>query len=116
MNRLYLAGCHLSDPICNRAMMHGNNSYYFPNVRITSDRCKTHTVSNTEFSCFGGPQGMLGIDHVIEKLANYLRTDPLNVRRANIYYSPSNLHNGSVTPYDMRVENCIIDSFSVVGT
>ncbi len=49
----------LSGPVNDRAMFHCDNGYYLPHVTITSHRCKTHTVSNTAFRGFGGPQGML---------------------------------------------------------
>ena len=99
----------LSVPICDRAMFHADNCYYLPNVRITSFRCKTNTVSNTAFRGFGGPQGMLGIERVIDQIAHYLRIDPLNVRRVNFYDSQEDIRGRSVTPYEMRVEDCIID-------
>ena len=100
----------LSVPICDRAMFHADNCYYLQNVRITSYRCKTHTVSNTAFRGFGGPQGMLGMERVIDEIAHYLRVDPFNIRRANFYDPSGDLGDRSVTPYDMRVEDCIIDS------
>ena len=99
----------LSIPVCNRAMFHADNSYYLPNVRIKSYRCKTHTVSNTAFRGFGGPQGMLGIERVIDEIAHYLCKDPLEVRRANFYDSKASVGERSVTPYGMTVEDFILD-------
>ena len=99
----------LSMPICNRAMFHADNSYYLPNVKIKSYRCKTHTVSNTAFRGFGGPQGMLGIERVIDEIAHYLRKDPLEVRRANFYDSKGSVGPRSVTPYGMTVEDFVLD-------
>ena len=66
-------------------MFHADNGYYLPHVRITSHRCKTHTVSNTAFRGFGGPQGMMGIEKVIDAIARELGLDPLEVRRRNLY-------------------------------
>ena len=100
----------LSVPICDRAMFHADNAYYLPNVRITSYRCKTHTVSNTAFRGFGGPQGMVGIERVIDEIAHYLGMDPLEVRRANFYDPAGAIGDRSLTPYDMRVEDCVIDT------
>ena len=56
----------LSGAIADRAMFHADNGYYLGNATITSHRCKTHTVSNTAFRGFGGPQGMMGIEQVID--------------------------------------------------
>ncbi|MGH6902764.1 MAG: xanthine dehydrogenase molybdopterin binding subunit, partial [Geminicoccaceae bacterium] len=101
------AGCgfspDLSAAIADRAMFHADNGYYLPHVRITSHRCKTHTVSNTAFRGFGGPQGMMGIEKVIDAIARELGLDPLEVRRRNFYGAGRD-----VTPYHMRVQDNIL--------
>ncbi|MGI9525267.1 MAG: xanthine dehydrogenase molybdopterin binding subunit [Hyphomicrobiaceae bacterium] len=99
----------LSEPIGDRAMLHADNCYYLPNARITSYRCKTHTQSNTAFRGFGGPQGMLGIERVMDHVAFHLKCDPLAVRRANFYDHRDRPHNRGTTHYNMAVEDCIID-------
>jgi xanthine dehydrogenase large subunit len=94
----------LSGAIADRAMFHADNGYYLGDVRIESQRCKTHTVSNTAFRGFGGPQGMLGIEEVMDAIARNRGLDPLDVRRANLYGdAPRN-----VTPYHMTVEDNIL--------
>jgi len=50
-------------------MFHCDNAYYLPNVTIDGLRCKTHTVSNTAFRGFGGPQGMMAMETVIDEIA-----------------------------------------------
>ncbi|MGI9411642.1 MAG: xanthine dehydrogenase molybdopterin binding subunit [Hyphomicrobiaceae bacterium] len=99
----------LSEPIADRAMFHSDNCYYLANARITSYRCKTNTQSNTAFRGFGGPQGMVGIERVIDHIAQYLNLDPLRVRRAN-FYDHKNVANSErrLTPYNMAVHDCII--------
>jgi xanthine dehydrogenase large subunit len=91
----------LSGAINDRAMLHSDNAYFLPAIEITSHRCKTHTVSNTAFRGFGGPQGMLVIEHVIEEIAQSLQCDPLDVRLRNLY-GPAPRDR---TPYDMRIED-----------
>ncbi len=94
----------LSGPISDRAMFHSDNAYFLPNARIRSYRCKTNTVSNTAFRGFGGPQGMMGIERVIDAIAAELGRDPLEVRMANLYGdAPRN-----VTPYHMTVEDNVL--------
>jgi len=97
----------LSGAIADRAMFHADNAYYLPAARIVSHRCKTNTVSNTAFRGFGGPQGMVGIEQVIDEIARELGTDPLDVRRANLYGGPSGRGGRDVTPYHMTVEDNI---------
>ncbi len=100
----------LSQAIGDRAMFHADNCYYLPAVRITSYRCRTHTVSNTAFRGFGGPQGMLGMERVIDEIAHALGKDPLAVRRINLYAAPApapGFPTRAVTPYHMTVEDCV---------
>ncbi|MFN3723338.1 MAG: xanthine dehydrogenase molybdopterin binding subunit [Paracoccaceae bacterium] len=75
----------LSLPVADRAMLHADNCYHLPDIRIESHRLKTHTQSATAFRGFGGPQGMVGIERVMDHVAHALRRDPLAVRRANFY-------------------------------
>jgi xanthine dehydrogenase large subunit len=88
----------LSPAINDRAMFHADNCYYLPAVEIVSHRLKTHTVSNTAFRGFGGPQGMMAIERVMDAIASSLGLDPLAVRQANLY-GPGR----DVTPYHMTV-------------
>jgi len=75
----------LSLPVADRAMLHADNAYFLPAVRIESHRLRTNTQSATAFRGFGGPQGMVGIERVMDHIAHALRRDPLEVRRANFY-------------------------------
>lgn len=75
----------LSEAIALRAMCHADNAYHIPNLRVVSHRCKTHTQSNTAFRGFGGPQGMVGMERVIDAVAHYLGQDPLVIRQRNFY-------------------------------
>ncbi|QUS37053.1 xanthine dehydrogenase molybdopterin binding subunit [Falsirhodobacter algicola] len=75
----------LSLPVADRAMLHADNAYWLPAVRIESHRLRTHTQSATAYRGFGGPQGMIGIERVMDHIAHALGRDPLEVRRANFY-------------------------------
>ncbi|AHM02817.1 Xanthine dehydrogenase, molybdenum binding protein subunit [Roseibacterium elongatum DSM 19469] len=78
----------LSLPVADRAMLHADNAYLLPAARITSHRLKTNTQSATAFRGFGGPQGMVGIERVMDHIAHSLGMDPLALRRLN-YYAPA---------------------------
>ena len=95
----------LSGPVTDRALFHTDNCYFLPNVLLTSRPMKTNTVSNTAFRGFGGPQGMLGGERVIEEIAYALGKDPLEIRRANFYGKDAR----NVTPYHQTVEDNIIE-------
>ncbi len=92
----------LSPAINDRAMFHADNCYWLPDVEIVSERLKTHTVSATAFRGFGGPQGMIAIERVIDDVAAHLAHDPLDVRLANLY-APGR----DTTPYGMTVTDNI---------
>ena len=94
----------LSGAVADRAMFSADNAYYLDHVRIVSHRCKTNTVSNTAFRGFGGPQGMVGIEQVVDEIARHLRIDPLTVRKRNFYGQGDR----NVTPYHMTVEDNVI--------
>ena len=99
----------LSGPIADRAMFHADNCYSLPNARITSYRCKTNTQSNTAFRGFGGPQGMIGMERAIDRIAATLGMDPAAVRAVNFYpHKDSEGDEGKIAPYGMVVEDCII--------
>jgi xanthine dehydrogenase large subunit len=92
----------LSPAINDRAMFHADNCYFLPAVEIVSERLKTNMVSATAFRGFGGPQGMLAIERVMDAVAGHLGCDPLAVRVANLY-GPGR----DVTPYGMTVADNI---------
>ncbi len=106
---LQLARCgwaqDLSIPVADRAMLHADNAYHLPAVRIESHRLKTNTQSATAFRGFGGPQGMVGIERVMDHIAHALGRDPLAVRQAN-FYSAGPPH--QTTPYGQEVQNFIL--------
>ncbi|WP_395541699.1 xanthine dehydrogenase molybdopterin binding subunit [Neotabrizicola sp. sgz301269] len=75
----------LSLPVADRAMLHADNCYFLPAIRIESHRLKTNTASATAYRGFGGPQGMIGIERVMDHVAHALGREPLEVRKANFY-------------------------------
>jgi xanthine dehydrogenase large subunit len=93
----------LSASINDRAMFHADNGYYLPAARIVTKRAKTHTVSNTAFRGFGGPQGMMAAERLIDDVAWTLGLDPLDVRKRNLYGEGRD-----ITPYGMRVTDNIL--------
>jgi xanthine dehydrogenase large subunit len=95
-------GCSvdLSVGVVDRAMFHADNAYFLPEFKILTRRVKTNTVSNTAFRGFGGPQGIMAIERVIDAIAWERGLDPLDVRKANLY-RPGR----QVTPYGQTVED-----------
>ena len=104
----YAARCgysaDLSGPVTDRALFHADNCYFYPAATISSLPLKTNTVSNTAFRGFGGPQGMLGAERIIEEIAYATGLDPLEIRKRNFY----GVSDRNVTPYHQRIDDNII--------
>lgn len=92
----------LSPAVMSRALSHADNAYFYPHVRLRGLSCKTNTQSNTAFRGFGGPQGMIGAEAIMDQIARTLDLDPLEVRRRN-FYEPGTERD--LTPYHQRVEH-----------
>lgn len=102
----------LTIPVADRAMLHADNAYLLDHVRITSHRLRTNTQSATAYRGFGGPQGVLGIERVMDHIAHYLGRDALSVRQTNFYAPMADVRAGKVanntTPYGMEVRDFLL--------
>ena len=96
-----LCGCSpdLSDAIVDRAMFHTDNAYYLPHATIVGHRWFQNTASNTAYRGFGGPQGMMLAEQMLDDIARAVGKDPLLVRQHNLYGS----HDRNITPYHQTV-------------
>ena len=75
----------LSPPVLMRAIVHVDNAYFIPHVHVTGFICKTHVASNTAFRGFGGPQGMVVGEDIVDRVARHLGLPPEQVRERNFY-------------------------------
>ncbi|MEE1920491.1 xanthine dehydrogenase molybdopterin binding subunit [Pseudomonas sp. 148P] len=98
----------LSGSIVDRAMFHSDNAYYLGDATVHGHRCKTNTASNTAYRGFGGPQGMVAIEEVMDRIARHLALDPLAVRKAN-YYGKTDRN---VTHYYQTVEHNMLEEMT----
>ncbi|MEE9427982.1 MAG: xanthine dehydrogenase molybdopterin binding subunit [Paracoccaceae bacterium] len=110
----------LSIPVADRAMLHADNAYNLPAARIESHRLKTNTQSATAYRGFGGPQGILGIERLLDHIAYDLGRDLHDVQRVNYYSDASggdvsekkNAGPVQTTPYGMPVEDFVLNGLS----
>lgn len=96
----------LSTSIMERAMLHSDNSYFIPHMRVVGQVCKTNHHSHTAFRGFGGPKGVATAEKIIEAIAHYLKKDPIDVRKINLY---SDVDGRNTTHYGQLVENNVLD-------
>jgi len=94
----------LSGAINERALLHIDNAYYLENVIVENYMCKTNTASNTAFRGFGGNQGMMAIENIVDNIANSLKKDPAEIRRRNFYQKKKK----NITHYNMKIEDNVI--------
>lgn len=102
--RLYADGgayADLSSSILDRAMFHLDGAYYLPHAHIEGFVCRTNFHSNTAFRGFGGPQGTMTIESIIEDIAAFLKKDAAEIRTLNCYGVDTN----NRTPYGQIIEN-----------
>ena len=82
----------LSLGVNDRTMFHTDNSYFYPAVRIVSRRVKTDTVSNTAFRGFGGPQGMVFAERLLDQIAILARRGSARCAQAQFLWSRPRHH------------------------
>ena len=95
----------LSAAINERALLHVDNAYYISDIEVTNNLCKTNIPTSTAFRGFGGNQGMMAIENIIDNIARYLKKDPIEVRKKNFYQKDKR----NVTHYGMTVEDNVIN-------
>ena len=95
----------LSEAINSRALLHIDNAYYLSDVSVENYLCKTNTSSATAFRGFGGNQGMMIIENIVDNVARYLKKDPAKIRKANFYQK----NKKNITHYGMKIEDNVIN-------
>ncbi len=94
------AGADLSTSIMDRTLKHAENAYFIPNMEVTGTVCRTNLAPNTAYRGFGGPQGMIVIENIVQEIAITLKKDAFEVRDLNCY----GVNERNKTPYGQVVE------------
>jgi xanthine dehydrogenase large subunit len=97
----------MSGSVATRAICQADNTYYLSDVELLALCGKTNTQSNTAFRGFGGPQGSLPTEYVIDEIARNLGKDALDVRMVN-FYGRTEAEGRNVTPYGQLVKDNVI--------
>jgi xanthine dehydrogenase large subunit len=95
----------LSLAINERALLHIDNAYFIPNLEVQNYLCKTNTSTSTAFRGFGGNQGMMAIENIIDNISRYLGKDASEIRKINFYKKNSR----NITHYGMKIEDNLIN-------
>ena len=89
----------LSEPVLWRALFHCDNAYMIPSLNARGWVCNTHKTSQTAFRGFGGPQGMVVVEDILDRVARTLDLDAHIVRERNFY------RDGDVTHFGQPVKD-----------
>ncbi|MFL2886844.1 MAG: xanthine dehydrogenase molybdopterin binding subunit [Candidatus Pelagibacter sp.] len=95
----------LSAAINERALLHIDNAYYISDIEVINNLCKTNIPTSTAFRGFGGNQGMMVIENIIDNISRYLKKDPIEVRKKNFYKNDKK----NVTHYGMTIQDNVIN-------
>ena len=95
----------LSLAINERALLHIDNAYFLSDIEVSNYLCKTNTSTSTAFRGFGGNQGMMAIENIIDNISRYLKKDPYEIRKINFYKKKKK----NITHYGMRIEDNVIN-------
>ena len=95
----------LSLAINERALLHIDNAYFLPDIEVSNYLCKTNTSTSTAFRGFGGNQGMMAIENIVDNISRYLKKDPYEIRKINFYKK----NKKNITHYGMRIEDNVIN-------
>ena len=99
----------LSGAINSRALLHIDNAYYLSDISVENYLCKTNTSSSTAFRGFGGNQGMMIIENIVDNVARYLKKDPAEIRKINFYQK----NKKNITHYGMKIEDNVINEIFI---
>ncbi|MFL2896426.1 MAG: xanthine dehydrogenase molybdopterin binding subunit [Candidatus Pelagibacter sp.] len=94
----------LSYAINERALLHIDNAYHLSDVEIENHLCKTNISTSTAFRGFGGNQGMMSIENIIDNISRHLNKDPSEIRKVNFYKNNTK----NITHYGMKIEDNVI--------
>ena len=95
----------LSMAINERALLHIDNAYFLKDLEIKNYLCKTNTASSTAFRGFGGNQGMMAIENILDNISRFLKKDPAEVRKINFYGNKDR----NITHYGMKIKDNVIN-------
>ena len=90
----------LSASVLDRGLLHVDSAYNIPNLRAVGYCCKTNLPSNTAFRGFGGPQGIMIGEAVVDDVARSMNLAPDSVRENHLY------NEGDTTHFGMKLIDC----------
>ncbi|MCL4130891.1 UNVERIFIED_CONTAM: hypothetical protein GTU68_005079 [Idotea baltica] len=79
------AAADLSTSVMERTLLHADSAYFIEHIEVNGQVCRTNFPPNTAFRGFGGPQAVAATENIIQRVAEYLDVDSLDIRLKNLY-------------------------------
>jgi CO/xanthine dehydrogenase Mo-binding subunit len=102
---------YTSTKVQGNATLMCTGPYEIPNVKVDSASVYTNNMVTGAFRGFGGPQGLFAAEQQMNKLAEKLGLDPIEIRRKNLVKEGSILSVGTPLPKGVSmgpvVEKCV---------
>ena len=89
---------YTSNKVLGNAHLSVAGGYEIPNVRVHSQAVYTHSIPGGAFRGFGGPQGAFVAETQVNRLAEALAMDPVELRRKNLLREGSVFATNTVMP------------------
>ena len=92
------AYAYTSTKVLGNATLLCTGPYEIPNVKVDAYAVYTNNIPTGAFRGFGGPQGLFEAEQQMNKLAEALKMDPIEIRQRNILHEGSLLSVGTPLP------------------
>ncbi|MGA9397241.1 MAG: xanthine dehydrogenase family protein molybdopterin-binding subunit [Anaerolineaceae bacterium] len=101
------AYAYTSTKVMGNATLMCTGPYEIPNVKVDSFAVYTNNIPNGAFRGFGGPQGAFEAECQMNKLAEKLKMDPVEIRLRNVLKEGSLLSVGTPLPKGVTIAKVI---------
>jgi CO/xanthine dehydrogenase Mo-binding subunit len=101
------AYAYTSTKVMGNATLMCTGPYEIPNVKVDSFAVYTNNIPNGAFRGFGGPQGAFEAESQMNKLAEALKLDPVEIRMRNVLKEGSLLSVGTPLPKGVSISRVI---------
>lgn len=109
------AYAYTSTKVLGNATLMCSGPYVIPNVKVDSYAVYTNNVPGGAFRGFGGPQGAFAAETQMNKLAQALKMDPVEIRLHNVARDGDILSVKSALPLGVTLDKVIVAGAKAAG-
>jgi len=109
------AYAYTSTKVQGNATLLSTGPYFVPNVKIDSYSVYTNNIPNGAFRGFGGPQGCYAVEMQMNKLAEALKMDPVELRMLNAIQEGQPTATRTALPKGISIETVMQECARTAG-